>query len=193
MCGVYVLSSQQVPLNHAMLRTGEGLYFSISLFSGFILIVIGISSGSVRIVTSTHCCCVLVCITAEQKSKFCTTFLLTGVPSCLPRTSTLCAFFLAHDVSKAGCPMALHMNIFQCSASLLPRVRQSTSAASTPYLPLTIPFSFSSVLLCHSWSGREEPTCILNIPLSHHVHVMTGPSRCLWSLGSIYASKYNSY
>lgn len=98
-------------------------------------------------------------------------------PGCLPHTSTPGAFFLAQDMGKAGCLVALHMNIFQCSASLLPHVRRSTSAASTPHLPLAIPFSFSSVLLCHSWGGREERTCTVIIPLSHHTHVMTGPSR----------------
>lgn len=179
MYGVYVLPSQQAPLNHAMSRTGEGLYFSTILFPGFILIVVGISSTSVWTATYTHWCLVLVCITGERKSKFCITFLLTGVPGCLPHTSKPCAFFLAHDVSKAGCPVALHVNIFQRSAPLLPRVGHSTSAASIPHLPLTIAFSFSSALLCHSWGGREEPTCTLNIHLSHHVHVMTGPSRCL--------------
>lgn len=111
MYGVYVLPSQQAPLNHAMSRTGKGLYFSTILFPGFILIVVGISSTSVRTATYTHWCLVLVCIT-EEKSKFCITFLLTGVPGCLPHTSLPCAFFLAHDVSKAGCPVALHVNIF---------------------------------------------------------------------------------
>jgi len=40
--GEYVLPSQQVPLNHAMSHTGEGLYFPTVLFSGFNLIVLGI-------------------------------------------------------------------------------------------------------------------------------------------------------
>ena len=182
--GEYVLPSQQVPLNHAMSHTGEGLYFPTVLFSGFNLIVLGIFWGSVWIATYKHCRPVLVCITAEQKSKHCITFLLRGVPGCLPHTATPGAAFLACDMGKAGCLVALLMNIFQCCASLWPHVRQSMSAANTPHLPSTTPYAPLSLL-----SGREERICTLIIPLSHHMQVITGPSRCLWSLGPIYTSK----
>lgn len=94
---------------------------------------------------------------------------LYSFPACrypgLPGASAPCALLLAHDMSKVGCPVAHHANIFQHSASPLPHVMQTTSAANAPHLPLAIPVSFGSVLLSQSWGGgEEEGTCMLIIP-----------------------------
>lgn len=177
MYGVYVLPSQQAPLNHAMSRTGKGLYFSTILFPGFILIVVDISSTSVRTATYTHGCLVLVCITGEVKILYnISAYRCPRLPASY--LSALC-FLLGTWREQSRLPRGTPCERFSTlGTSLAPcRAFYICRKHSTSALDYTLLLQFCAPL--SSWGGREEPACTLNIHLSHHVHVMTGPSRCL--------------